>query len=329
MLFLMGFMGAMLVGSAVVGVLGDEESGLEDDAEFPEESGGGDQGMPIYPTEENPAPTIGEMIDQGVPLETGATQIGTAQGEQIQGSAGDDILNGYEGDDRITGLAGDDVIFGNDGDDKLLGGAGNDTLHGEAGNDLLGGAGGADELRGHGGDDRLFGGAGDDRLLGGEGDDSLSGGAGADDIEGGLGDDLIQGGAGSDNLNGGAGDDRIDGQDDGAQTDWLIGGRGDDVLVLGDGDVGTGGEGADLFALGPDLEEDTVAQIMDFNSAEDGLALLWDDAASDTPPEVGISEVGGGAGIYADGELVGVIRGDSAPTAHDIRLVPMSAASHL
>ena len=172
-----------------------------------------------------------------------------------------------------------------------------------------------------------MGGAGDDRLTGGDGADILDGGDGADQMEGGLGDDMLAGGAGQDNLQGGAGDDVLTGADD-QGVDWLNGGDGNDVLLLGQDDMATGGAGADLFMLGSELAGETVAEIMDFDSAEDGLALLWDDTAGGIAPEVTLGETDTDlVGVFADGELVGLVHGGAGLSSADIQLVPMSVST--
>ncbi len=85
---------------------------------------------------------------------------GTARGERIIGTAGDDVIVAGGGNDRISGLGGDDII---------IAGAGNDTVRGNAG------------------DDTLCGGLGRDRLVGSQGADRLAGGPGADTITSGSG----------------------------------------------------------------------------------------------------------------------------------------------
>lgn len=63
------------------------------------------------------------------------TKTGTAYG---------DILNGTSGNDYIVGLGGDDVLRGYSGNDKLDGGAGNDRIGGHGGADILTGGAGQD-----------------------------------------------------------------------------------------------------------------------------------------------------------------------------------------
>ena len=64
-------------------------------------------------------------IDPGT---LGATQIG---------EAGNDTLNGTAAGEVLAGAAGDDLLIGNAGDDILLDGAGSDTLRGGAGADIF------------------------------------------------------------------------------------------------------------------------------------------------------------------------------------------------
>ena len=85
------------------------------------------------------------------------TIIGTAAGETINGTNGNDV---------IWAGGGNDTVNGNGGDDRLCGAGGSDTLNGGLGND---------KVNGGGGNDTLFGNDGDDKLKGGKGDDTLSG----------------------------------------------------------------------------------------------------------------------------------------------------------
>ena len=207
---------------------------------------------------------------------------GTDDGDQISGGAGDDQIGGYGGDDAVYGGAGDDDLFGDDGDDTLLGGAGDDLLHGDDGDDYGLGDDGADQIYGHNGDDTLSGGAQNDILHGGADDDAIDGGAGADALHGGLGNDSLSGGAGQDTLFGGWGDDLISGlaPTPDADADYLNGGGGDDVILTGAGDIVTAGDGLDQIMLGDwtadSGHDQSAAEIMDFNAAEDSLLMVWD-----------------------------------------------------
>jgi VCBS repeat-containing protein len=81
--------------------------------------------------------------------------VGSAFGDQMEGSYGPNILWGEDSDDMLFGLDGNDSLFGGSGADDLDGGAGSDFLHGGQGNDYL------------------FGGPGQDHLFGGEGIDEF------------------------------------------------------------------------------------------------------------------------------------------------------------
>ena len=86
-----------------------------------------------------------------------AIRRGTARGERLDGSTGNDSLFGLVGSDRLFGLAGNDLLDGGSGnelDNQILGTAGADVLTGGDGNDLLDGHGGADVMSGGPGDDR-------------------------------------------------------------------------------------------------------------------------------------------------------------------------------
>jgi MYXO-CTERM domain-containing protein len=139
---------------------------------------------------------------------------GTASGETLRGTNGDDCIFGLGGADTIRGRNGDDYICAGDGadfvnaggdNDQIFGEGGDDELRGAAGNDFVDGGDGNDELRGTGGDDTLNGGAGDDQLFGGAGADALSGQDDDDTLNGGGGNDALSGGSGTDTLDGGGG----------------------------------------------------------------------------------------------------------------------------
>ena len=85
------------------------------------------------------------------------TITGTAAGETINGTGGDDVIWAGGGNDTVNGLGGNDRICGNKGDDTLNGGPGNDKLKGGGGNDTLNGNEGDDTLKGGGGNDTLSG----------------------------------------------------------------------------------------------------------------------------------------------------------------------------
>lgn len=230
---------------------------------------------------------------------------GNGGNDSISGAAAGDFLGGRDGNDLLDGGDGDDHLYGGTGEDTLDGGAGADVLHAEAGNDSLTGGDGADALFGHEGDDRLDGGAGNDSLLGGNGFDRLLGGSGDDTLQGGYGRDLLAGGSGSDDLDGGEGSDTIWGQWPGerdSDTDFLNGGAGDDLLMMGAGDYGNGGGGADVFGLLDIGPNDPPMQITDFNPAEDALVVLYD-AAQHPDPRITLEtdQDGGAIRLLLDG----------------------------
>ena len=70
---------------------------------------------------------------------------GSAQGDMVGGTDGNDQQYGYGGDDNLSGGAGDDRLDGGAGDDILNGGAGDDRLYGGDGNDIYIGASGGDD----------------------------------------------------------------------------------------------------------------------------------------------------------------------------------------
>ncbi len=266
------------------------------------------------------------------------TQDGTDGNDALVGTSGSDILNGMDGDDTLHGKNGSDTLNGGDGDDDLFAGVGSDTLNGDDGNDTLLGGDGLDTLMGGAGNDDLFGGEHVDNLHGGEGDDLLSGGGGADalfgdagndTLKGGLGQDVLVGGEGEDTLEGGSGADEVYGlegvfdnlsvEDGGivasgfrgseanAAADELFGNAGDDVLYIGNGDVATGGEGDDLFALGTWLEDGNDARIADFDVTTEEIVIAY--GADDGLPAVSFNEVGSGVEIIVNGDTVALVNG--------------------
>lgn len=201
---------------------------------------------------------------------------GSTDEDILSGGDGSDQINGYDGDDRLDGGNGDDHLFGGDGADTVVGGDGADLMHGAGGNDQMHGDGGSDSLFGHFGNDLIEGGTGDDTAHGGQDDDTLSGGAGNDALHGNYGDDTLVGGSGLDTLFGGVGNDLVLGADDGDTRDFVNGGEGNDTLIAGANDILTLGDGADQVMTGSWINEGDAIEIMDFDSAEDQLVLLWD-----------------------------------------------------
>jgi Ca2+-binding RTX toxin-like protein len=217
----------------------------------------------------------------------GIVDPGTLGADIIGGAGGNDILSGGYGDDIIAGGAGSDRIDGGPGFDFLDlraadhganiqfrdpwiwddGDFGRDIISniegilGSAFDDTIDGSSASIEylttgyrFYGNDGDDSLRSDAGDDLLDGGAGNDTLIFGAGRDTAMGGAGDDLIYSFSGAsdiigDLLDGGDGNDSVYGSL-GASADTLLGGRGSDQLQFSNGDIVSGGAGADIFRFG-------------------------------------------------------------------------------
>ncbi|MEP5081341.1 MAG: pre-peptidase C-terminal domain-containing protein [Tateyamaria sp.] len=171
--------------------------------------------------------------------------IGGQDGEQLLGTAFDDVIEGLAGNDTLFGFAGTDTLIGGDGNDSLGGGGGADSLDGDGGADVLNGGNDADVLSGGDGADVLNGGNGADVLNGGSGADTLNGNGDADTLNGNAGADTLNGNAGNDTLNGGNGADTLNGGND---ADVLNGGNNADLLNGGNGaDTLNGNGGADTL----------------------------------------------------------------------------------
>jgi Ca2+-binding RTX toxin-like protein len=243
----------------------------------------------------------------------GASAIGTEDADML--AAGDETPT------AMAGLDGDDTITGSRDSDYILGGAGDDQIDARVG---------IDTIRAGDGDDAVSAGLGTDSVFGDAGDDTLDGGGQNDFLDGGAGNDVLIGGIGPDSLSGGDGDDTLSGlaedraaarnatEADEDGPDILDGGDGDDVLWLGMDDIGTGGEGADEFAVDHRGDhDDGVRTITDYNPEEDVITLHLDPtAAGETPPEISqnISEDGADRLISVDGvevlRVVGAGSGD-------------------
>ncbi|QFT97614.1 Hemolysin, chromosomal [Roseovarius sp. THAF8] len=333
MLFLAGLIGMVAVGTAAMWGFEDlGTSNARDDIGTPgdpsDEASDYDNGAAAYSGAQDSLLDIAtdddpEGDDYGIAR-------GTADADTLSGGEASEFLEGLDGDDLIASGDGDDVARGGDGDDTINGEAGDDTLHGEAGNDTLAGGAGSDSVMGHDGDDHLSGGAGDDSLVGGEGADTLMGDTGDDALHGYLGNDSLDGGAGADTLFGGDGNDVLTGVAPDATApeqdqDYLNGGSGDDEITLGAGDIATGGTGADSFILRDWLDADHQGQIVDFNTAEDNLVLLYD--YDGTVPDVTIEEDPDAQNLHRvllGGEVIANVTSDAALTLAHITLIPQT-----
>ncbi|MEO0937346.1 MAG: calcium-binding protein [Pseudomonadota bacterium] len=228
---------------------------------------------------DQPAEQPGAALDQTL---TGSDMLG----DSLTGGAGNDTLSGLGMSDTLSGGAGDDLLSGGPDNDTLDGGAGLDTLVGGSGGDLLEGAEGADELDG---------GAGGDLLDGGDGTDSLNGGTGAD---------TLFGGAGDDSLTGGVSDEAVD---------TLDGGAGADLFALGDGDIATGGDGADVFGLSGDAQ--VRVRVTDFDPAFDSVLVTGTDPELNVTGQT-LSE--DGVDVQLSNGTVIVLEGLTAEIAPDL-----------
>lgn len=288
--------------------------------------------------------TVAGAVVEGMPVsddiadpqDPALSLTGGESDDILSGGASDDTLMGGTGNDLLSGRVGADALSGHEGHDQLDGGAGEVTLWGAEGNDslvagdgadLLYGGEGDDVLAGQSGDDTLSGGEGADSLLGGDGVDSLDGGAGTDWLAGGAGDDLLHGGAGEDTLDGGDGNDTIWGQSpagsepDMAEMDFLNGGAGDDILMMGQGDIAMGGAGSDSFHLMDFAPGGPLAQISDYDPAEDGLVIYYD-ASLHASPVLTAEPVEGSQDVtlLLDGVAVAIIRDGIGLAIEDIAL---------
>ena len=318
MFLLAGLMGMVLLGATVmVGVM--------------------DEIDPDTAEGEEPSPDEDEAAQ-------GVIATGDGLGDLLHGTGGDDQIGGYGGHDTILGDAGDDWLVGQDGKDLVLGQGGDDSLSGGDGGDTLDGGAGNDTMMGMAGNDSISGGAGDDSAHGGPGADVLHGGAGDDALHGNHGGDTLDGGAGHDSLFGGYGHDWLNGltaalAEDGsaddpeaqqpaaADADFLNGGDGDDTIVAGPGDVVTAGRGADQIMLGDWLMGAEEAAVMDFEPQEDRLLVVWDDSASDDPPEVTIEPVGGVVyHVLIGGQVCASLISEGGIGPDDVMLVGQSFA---
>lgn len=172
---------------------------------------------------------------------------------------GDDTFNGGAGDDILDARGGDDLVATNGGNDMVRLGSGDDVWADHDFNAIL------DPVQSANlppsGDDTVSGGTGDDAMV------SLSGS------------DVLSGGYGNDNML--SVDQDFRGVPLADAPDTMDGGAGDDTLQGDDGDVLTGGTGADSFGIlvtqDPsvrfDASTDSPVHITDFDPDEDVLTI--------------------------------------------------------
>ena len=351
MLWLLGALGALAVGSAV------SDLGAQDD-EPEQDDGGSDDFASRAPIpgakllDELPGPSHTDIEsdaiakpDKGV-IGEGAEYLpddtvdpADDDYDLVTGTDGSDtliadqnaaFLTGRGGDDLLIGAGGDDHISGGLGEDTALGGAGDDTIRGEGGDDSLTGDTGDDEIYGAEGADTLAGGAGNDSLAGGDGDDYLMGEAGDDTLHGLQGDDILSGGAGEDAVFGGRGDDTLSGVEasDDAARDFLNGGEGNDHLIAGAKDVVSTGTGADTVVLDFFDGGNEPVFITDFTADEDTLVISYEDT-DETPPDLKIEpdeEDEAFFRVLLDDVLVAEVLSDAPLLPGHVSLQPVAGA---
>lgn len=154
----------------------------------------------------------------------------------------------------------------------------------------------------------------------------LHGGGGNDQLAAFEGDAELHGGAGNDWLIGNATGEHFDQSSrfsnisyvTNESFDTLNGGDGNDRLLLSNGDVGVGGEGADSFEIYHSTAHPQIAaHILDFSPSEDALVVYIEGGEPDAPEDlsydlrerVTLSEFESGTEIVVDGSVVATIDG--------------------
>lgn len=170
-------------------------------------------------------------------------------------------------------------------------------------------------------------------VLGSYGDDRIIGNDGENRIDGRKGSDLLEGGAGDDTLIGDGGElfgyDHREVTTISIETDTLIGGDGDDLLISPNGNVLTGGTGADRFVIS-DNPDDTEADrqfpvsiITDFNPVEDMIEIARLPNTGTLGPmadavSIAVLADGTGSEISVNGTVVARVIGGQALTVNDL-----------
>lgn len=246
--------------------------------------------------------------------------LGSDEADDMQAD-GDNLAWFMEGgDDTLSGSSGKDYADLGTGDDAADMGAGNDIVEAKDGDDSVSGGTGDDIALGGLGHDSIYGQTGNDSLAGEEGDDSLIGGSGID---------ILSGGAGNDMLSGFSPDAGATGSMTTADgIDQLFGGAGDDHILLGRGDLATGGAGQDSFTMdGRWRDGSGLFTINDYNAEDDQLTLLYapsidPNTSHPTVPTVTVhlSADGESSVILLNGIAVAEVMGVTTLTAADVQL---------
>lgn len=278
----------------------------------------------------------GDIADDDVDASTGGLTVnvgedtpnyainvtGTANSDDIDGTAQGDVINVGAGDDYVWGSDGADTIGAGDGDDEVVGGSGADTITGGAGSDQLFGDfatdlaifstdGGADSINGGAGSDLIIGGAGNDTITGGDDSDfvvftwSSDDSVNWNDIL--IGSDVVFDGENDDGFNDNA---EFNGRD--IVTDFALGAEGD-TLAFG-GATGTG-----LDSMVNTVNVDGSIELVDsIDLAGAGKELLTNDLLIVSSISVNAEDNSTVAGWLQDVSTVGVvITGDvGSNTAH-------------
>lgn len=172
--------------------------------------------------------------EQAAAIVEGATLIDGPM--NVDTSGGDDVVFGSASNDVIVAGAGDDMVLGGAGDDQVRLGDGNDTY----GLETPGSEGGAELTAPQNMPQQLA-----DYIAVLQTSD-----AGNDSVWGGKGNDVLRDGRGINRLAGNEGNDLINVVDiDEVTPDMAVGGWGNDHLIVDQGDVAWGGQGADLIEM--------------------------------------------------------------------------------
>jgi Ca2+-binding RTX toxin-like protein len=230
----------------------------------------------------------------------GATLLGNALSNQIQGGDGNDSIVGGGGNDTLNGGAGNDMLDGGTGNDSMTGGAGDDSYVVNAAADvvveladegtdtvqsallnytlgdnvenlvLLGAA--TRHGTGNTADNVLTGNNGANLLQGMDGNDTLIGNGGNDTLIGGAGNDTMSGGTGNDIFRffNGFGQDVINGFDANPAN-------GQDLLNISPLGITAGNFGANVL-----ISDDAGNTLISFTGITDTITLVGVNAATVT-----------------------------------------------